>query len=425
MGGADTVKFEEHEEDKLLDFLRNHPRNGYVWRGYMDLQALSNKYGMPIQIISINDFSDPNPKSERIEPDADFVVEKVINEMILLNTGQCHFDLIKKKQPEKRTQNSTKDLKINEPQKVLNDVLEKEASVDLNKGVSKSDKVEISELKVLVEGMRKEIINLKQNKCQCVKVTDTGKSLNNGTKTCGPKPNESIESGHETTKNVWQKQGKNTQNENKCCLCEKTFLSKTALDSHMKEKHVRSYECNLCDFKSSLVNALEQHKEVTHNKNFKCKKCDKTLQSDVAMKKHMEIHERKSKMEDFNCDTCPFQNTKRKALKEHLEVSPGHKPCSKEYECRDCKERYNSYFNLMNHRSTKHPTNKMCRYFKEGKCNYEDDKCWYSHVKASHKTVNKEVSDKNEDFQERTKNLPPDLNVLINQIIKIATEKKI
>ena len=202
VGGADTVKFEEHEEDKLLDFLRNHPRNGYVWRGYMDLQALSNKYGMPIQIISINDFSDPNPKSERIEPDADFVVEKVINEMILLNTGQCHFDLIKKKQPEKRTQNSTKDLKINEPQKVLNDVLEKEASVDLNKGVSKSDKVEISELKVLVEGMRKEIINLKQNKCQCVKVTDTGKSLNNGSKTCGPKPNESIESGHETTKNV-------------------------------------------------------------------------------------------------------------------------------------------------------------------------------------------------------------------------------
>ena len=36
------------------------------------------EYGMPIQIISINDFSDPNPKSERIEPDADFVVEKVI-----------------------------------------------------------------------------------------------------------------------------------------------------------------------------------------------------------------------------------------------------------------------------------------------------------------------------------------------------------
>ena len=121
----------------------------------MDLQALSNKYGMPIKIISINDFSDPNPKVERLEPDADFVVEKVIDEMILLNTGQCHFDLIRKKQSNNYIQKSCENLTLNEVQKVSNEIHENDVSVELKNGMVKSDKEEISELKVLVEGMRK------------------------------------------------------------------------------------------------------------------------------------------------------------------------------------------------------------------------------------------------------------------------------
>ena len=97
VGGSEPVRFEENEEDKLLDFLRNHPRNGFVWRGFMDMQALSNKYRMPIKIISITDFNDQNPKVEKIEPDGDFEVKENVEEMILLNTGKVHFDLIKKK----------------------------------------------------------------------------------------------------------------------------------------------------------------------------------------------------------------------------------------------------------------------------------------------------------------------------------------
>ena len=98
VGGSKSVKFEKHEEEELLDFLRNHPKNGYVWRGIMDFQALSNKYGMPIKIVSIRDFNDQNPKVERLEPDGDFEVQQVFEEMILLKTGQYHFDLIRKKE---------------------------------------------------------------------------------------------------------------------------------------------------------------------------------------------------------------------------------------------------------------------------------------------------------------------------------------
>ena len=97
VGGSEPVRFEQNEEAELLDFLRNHPPNGFVWRGFMDMQALSNKYGMPIKIISITNFDDPNPKVERMEPDGDFIVKESMDEMILLNTGRVHFDLIRKK----------------------------------------------------------------------------------------------------------------------------------------------------------------------------------------------------------------------------------------------------------------------------------------------------------------------------------------
>ena len=98
------MKFTENEQNKLLDFLRNHPRNGYVWRNFMDMQTLSNKYGMPKKSISINNFNDPNPKVERMEPDGDFEVKEKIEELILLNTGRVHFDLItKKKKSEGKT----------------------------------------------------------------------------------------------------------------------------------------------------------------------------------------------------------------------------------------------------------------------------------------------------------------------------------
>ena len=57
-----------------------------------------------------------------------------------------------------------------------------------------------------------------------------------------------------------------------------------------------------------------------------CKKCRKTFLNEDVLMKHMEIHETKARLEEFNCETCDFQYTKRQALKKHLEESPGHKP---------------------------------------------------------------------------------------------------
>ena len=77
----------------------------------------------------------------------------------------------------------------------------------------------------------------------------------------------------------------------------------------------------------------------------------------------------------------------------------------------------------MNHRNIEHPTNKMCRYFKEGKCNFSYDECLYSHEKTSPKKGPYNAAEREPtDFQIEAKTLPPDMNLLINQLLKMASK---
>ena len=142
------------------------------------------------------------------------------------------------------------------------------------------------------------------------------------------------------------------------------------------------------------------------------------MNEDVLVK-HMEIHEKKARLEEFNCETCDFQDTNRKALRNHLEMSPGHKASPKDYECRNCKVIFTSYFSLMKHRSIEHPSNMKCRYFKAGTCNFSGEECWYSHEKITQQKVASNVTEKeNEDFQIGS------MNILINQLLKMASGKR-
>lgn len=205
----------------------------------------------------------------------------------------------------------------------------------------------------------------------------------------------------------------------------KKIESKSLLVAHIQETHERMYECSICNFRSKSISTLEKHTEDAHKTANKCRKCKKIFQNEDDLRKHLETHVQESKKEDFNCDTCDFQDKSRKALKTHLEKSPGHKPSQKSYECRNCNETFNSYYNLMTHRKVTHPTKKTCRYYNEGKCSFSADVCWYSHETHENKEENEhEERNETQDFQEKTKNLPPDMKVLINQLIKMSQGKK-
>ena len=287
VGGAESVRFEEHQERELLDFLRNHPRNGYVWRGFMDMQALSNKYGMPIKIVSIKDNNDPKPKVERLEPDGDFEVKQKVAEMILLNTGQYHFDLISKKKTDSEeeynlvletTTTSQEQSKHKEHEKT--NTTENDIEIEQKGGV-KSSKEDISELRIMIEHMKKEINKLKEHKCPNVNETVTVKNANKSFKTIGtldpkkPNSHNDQEVIRQNSERNEDKKNKEKPKPHKCQKCETYFQSMSILESHMKEKHERTYECNSCYFQSNSVHTLEQHKKEKHIVNYNCKKCDK------------------------------------------------------------------------------------------------------------------------------------------------------
>ena len=134
----------------------------------------------------------------------------------------------------------------------------------------------------------------------------------------------------------------------------------------MSKNHDRFYERDLCVFRSKSKNLLKEHKENIHGSELKCRKCKETFMDNAVLKTNLENHEQISKKEEFNCETCDFQDTLIKALRKHLEISSGHKPSDKLYECKKCKIILNSYYLLMNHRKKEHPTDKVCRYLREG-----------------------------------------------------------
>ena len=78
----------------------------------------------------------------------------------------------------------------------------------------------------------------------------------------------------------------------------------------------------------------------------------------------------------------------------------------------------------MNHRSLEHPTTQICRYFKAGTCNHSADECWYSHEKTSFKIYQTILKRKLRIFRKEQKTLPPDMNLLVNQLLKIVSEIK-
>ena len=68
-------------------------------------------------------------------------------------------------------------------------------------------------------------------------------------------------------------------------------------------------------------------------------------------------------------------------IKKHSK-SKQHKSCDYKEVCYDCKKEFENYFSLMIHRKEKHASNKVCRYFKKGECLFDEDTCWYKHVKS-------------------------------------------
>jgi hypothetical protein len=135
--------------------------------------------------------------------------------------------------------------------------------------------------------------------------------------------------------------------------CKMQLESQGLLSAHM-DQHKLCYQCDKCEFKFANQDDLKEHKH-TH----------------VSKK-------------EWNCNNCSFQASSSSELMNHLKLT-GHLPSpeiqnqkSKISHCYTCKEEFLSYWNLMNHRKQRHPSNRNCKYFLRNQCIHGVN-CWYRH----------------------------------------------
>ena len=196
------------------------------------------------------------------------------------------------------------------------------------------------------------------------------KSKENGHKRIDPSaPSESLtKEKKEMIKCSWTK-------------CEIYLESQGLLMAHMNE-HKLVYQCDTCGDKFASESDLNDHIDSNHqNKKINCDTCDETFTCAEDLNYHKNVkHEDK----EWNCEDCSFQASHSKELINHLKLK-GHQPSQTNNpdkiqitHCYTCKEEFSSYWNLMNHRKQKHPSNRTCRYFLQNNCNHGVN-CWYRH----------------------------------------------
>ena len=154
---------------------------------------------------------------------------------------------------------------------------------------------------------------------------------------------------------------KRTQDEFPCDECEASLESKGLLDAHKYS-----------------------HEEKRSKAKFICDDCDMTCSSEEDLMDHM-----KKEHDDgtWTCDDCHFQTNKSESLRQHLKKT-GHQPsvASQRHtneirQCYTCKEDFEGYKAMMNHRFENHPSNKPCKNIPICTGWVNGNPCWYVHPK--------------------------------------------
>ena len=253
---------------------------------------------MPIKIISISNFDDPNPKVERMEPDGDFIVKEKIEEMTLLNTGRVHFDLIRKKKkstkvPDSAPQDCPKVLTPSSLESPSRQVL-KETS---QPAPQEPGNEEIYNLRIELAESKEEIRALKELVKQLVPCEETEKL---GTKTTS----NSLESKDRAENNV-------------CSDCGKGFSELISLEAHVIQEHneENSFECKTCRSLYSTKENLWAHITQNHERKFNCDSCEQSFQNEQELK----LHDDEDHMNNYDCDQCDYQSHSQVSLNKHTE----------------------------------------------------------------------------------------------------------
>jgi hypothetical protein len=98
----------------------------------------------------------------------------------------------------------------------------------------------------------------------------------------------------------------------------------------------------------------------------------------------------KSKEKEYNCYECDFQGARELELNKHVNMKHRKSGNLKDIiKCYHCDNQFSTKWNLMSHRKSVHSDIvAICKNYKEGKCQYADEMCWWSHLSSLTKEQN-------------------------------------
>ena len=215
------------------------------------------------------------------------------------------------------------------------------------------------------------------------------------------------------------------QTENiKCFNCNYETNDNVALKMHIFDKHVwpKGNEeaedlelslgprfCRKCDYQAEDGYDLDAHFWGEHddaeNETIYCKFCDEIFVSLHDLMKHKKTNHREkvSLCDNFSNGSCIYGDENCWFLHENETEK------IKEFKCNFCKKEFYKTSDFLKHRKIEHEQLvPACNRFKDGKCIFGADKCWFQHKK-----------DESDDDYDQVKNNNFENNEVIQKIFKM------
>ena len=380
----ETVGVGEHSEtiiittgEEMLDFLRSDD-SLMVYSNTQELVAMANIYNININIFT---YGESENRWTEISPDpmmvsgADVNLGKWIPDMFLYHSSQCHYDLLVKDDSRLALlgvlAGAVSELNDDEHVDEKADNNHDWETVSNKKQKSRKNKSENIE-ELLVDEVIHDVFDTK----------DISEELNLS-----------------RAKKTGQRRSSPQDN----------------ADNNLKEKQM--FKCDQCKHELESQGLLNAHKANQHEENFSCDLCDESFSKNAHLENHIGAeHNEKQKCEEFNCNDCSYQANDVNELVKHLKSS-GHQPSqhvrdkrqilnecnfAKEcwyvhdkqdkekpsfvaegndtFKCDLCTETFVGRPKFMHHKKTKHfSTNTLCANFIAGKCDRNNEECWFQH----------------------------------------------
>lgn len=104
----------------------------------------------------------------------------------------------------------------------------------------------------------------------------------------------------------------------KCNICDKSFILKSKLTSHIKKVHLmeRNHICSVCGQGFFMKQSLDEHM-IKHNgeRVYKCMVCLKAYARKKTLREHMRIHNNDRR---FKCGICGSSFVQKCSMKSHM-----------------------------------------------------------------------------------------------------------